>query len=298
MDWADIRAGRMFQWRKEMDRLDIPATQVFHLERSLSAVQVALPGLPSQEATAYLCVFSSDKGLRVALVLHLHTSRRLAFYLREGVDAPQREAGRLIEEGVNFAESLGFMLSNVDFRKLATQQRSALWNSLPLKNGVESSATVKADASGGEEEPLPAAPLSSSPEKSAASGVPMHSSILSPPSVDEAVVELSEETSPAPQAKVDEIDEEVQAAALLSAASAETASPLAEAVLSTPPAHLELSISAPCKVPDPANTLHPDLPARQPAMRSRLPKKTLRAEDVTARRQKFLESLGRFLASM
>jgi len=292
----------MFQWRKEMDRLDIPAAQVFHLERSLSAVQVALPGLPSQEATAYLCVFSADKGLRVALVLHLHTSRRLAFYLRDGADAPRQEAGRLIDEGVNFAESLGFMLSNVDFRKLGAQQRNSLWISLPLKNGVEASATEKADASGGEEEPLPAAPLSSSPEKSAASGVPMHSSILSPPSVDEAVVELSEETSPAPQAKVDEIDEEVQAAALLPAASAETASPLAEAVLSTPPAHLEPSvepsISAPCKVPDPANTLHPDLPARQPAMRSRFPKKPLRAEDVTARRQKFLESLGRFLASM
>ena len=71
----------MFCWHKEIKCLDIPASQVFHLERSLSAVQVALPGLPSQEATAYLCVFSAEKGLRAALVLHLHTSQCLAFYL-------------------------------------------------------------------------------------------------------------------------------------------------------------------------------------------------------------------------
>lgn len=292
----------MFQWHKEMDRLDIPATQVFHLERSLSAVQVALPGLPSQEATAYLCVFFSEKGLRVALVLHLHTSRCLAFYLREGADAPQREADRLIDEGANFAESLGFMLSNVDFRKLGTQQRSSLWNSLPLKNGVESSATVQADIFGAGKETLPAMPLHRSPEKPIAGGVPVHSPILSPPSVDEAVVELSEETSPTPRAPVEGIDEEVQATALLPAASAETASPLAEAVLSPPPAHLEPSaepsINPPCKVPDPANTLHPDLPVRAPTMRSPARKKPLRAEEVTARRQKLLESLGRFLASM
>jgi hypothetical protein len=217
----------MFHWRKEIVRLDIPASQVFHLERSLSAVQVALPGLPAQEATAYLCLFAVEKGLRVALVLHLHTSQCLAFYLHERADAPQQEAARLIEVGHNFAESLGFTLSVVDYRKLGQQQRASLWGALPLKNGVEPSAAPPADESGSE------------------------------------VVEGQ---------------------------AAETPLPVRAAAEPAEPAPSKASVSA---IP-----IHNTLPDGGPAMRVRAPKQPLRAEELTARRQKLLESLGRFLASL
>jgi hypothetical protein len=217
----------MFHWRKEIARLDIPASQVFHLERSLSAVQVALPGLPAQEATAYLCLFAAEKGLRAALVLHLHTSQCLAFYLHDRADVPQQEAARLIEEGHNFAESLGFMLSDVDYRKLDQQQRLFLWGSLPLKNGVDPSVAAPADES---------------------RSVMVEGLAAAPPL------------------------------------------PVRAAAESVEPAPSKASVSA---LP-----IHDTLPDRGPAMRVRALKQPLRAEELTARRQKLLESLGRFLASM
>jgi hypothetical protein len=256
----------MFRWHQEIKCLDIPASQVFHLERSLSAVQVALPGLPSQEATAYLCVFSAEKGLRVALVLHLHTSQRLAFYLHEGADAPQKEADRLIEVGLDFAESLGFMLSDVDYRKLDKQHRVFIWDSLPLKNGVEPSTTVAADAFATTVETLPGTNLTRPLEKAAAGEASLVTQ--SSPTLPAAgtVVELSDETLTAPQAPVPAVDKLAQEAKPLPTASAEAR--------------------------------HETLTDRVPTLRASVPKQPPRAEDLTVRRQKFLESLGRFLASL
>lgn len=179
----------MFHWHKEIDRLDIPAAKVFHLERSLSAVQVALPGLPSQDAAAYLCVYSLGKGLRAALVLHLLTSRRLAFYLHDEEVVPQQDAARLIAAGADFAESLGFMLSDVDYRKLNTQQRASLWGSLPLKNGIET--------------PVPSPDVATAIDESAVTVLPEmpvagRGSSVSPTKLpvaaDEAITELLEES--------------------------------------------------------------------------------------------------------
>jgi hypothetical protein len=256
----------MFCWHKEITCLDIPASQVFHLERSLSAVQVALPGLPSQEATAYLCVFSAEKGLRAALVLHLHTSQCLAFYLHEGVDAPQKEAVRLIEEGLDFAESLGFMLSDVDYRKLDKQQRVFIWDSLPLKNGVEPSVMVAEDALAAAAENSPGTPFARPSEKTTAGDVSRYAP--SPPSffAEKAIVELPDEILAAPLAPVQTDDQLAQEAKPLPAASSET--------------------------------MHETLTDRVPTLRASVPKHPPRAEDLTVRRQKFLESLGRFLASL
>lgn len=256
----------MFRWHKEITCLDIPASQVFHLERSLSVVQVALPGLPSQEATAYLCVFSAEKGVRVALVLHLHTSQCLAFYLHEGVDAPQKEADRLIEEGLDFAESLGFMLSDVDYRKLDKQQRVIIWDSLPLQNGAEPSVTVAEDALAAEAENYPGTPFTRPSEKTTAGDVSRPAPSPPPIFAEKAIAELPGEILAAPQIPVQTDDQLAQAAKPLPTASAETA--------------------------------HEALTDRVPTLRAGAPKEPPRAEDLTVRRQKFLESLGRFLASL
>jgi hypothetical protein len=230
----------MFRWHKEIERLDIPASQVLHLERSLSAVQVALPGLPSQEATAYLCAFAAGKGLQVALVLHLHTSQCLAFYLHERAEAPMQEAGRLIEEGALFAESLGFMLSDMDYRKLGIKKRDVLWDSLPLKAGVEPPAPVVAAAT---------FVTTAGPPVAVCAPQPAELADVEPPlPADEVVVELAEEAPSSPSALVE---------------------------------------------------MMPDaLSGSGTTMRVGARKWPPGAGELTARRQKLLESLGRFLASL
>lgn len=129
----------MHRWHKdrELDRLRIPASQVLDLKRSLSTVQIALPGFPSQEATAYLCAFSAGEGVQVTVALHLHASRHLAFYFPERQNASREESEKLIEKGARFAESMGFMLGDLDFPELDEKTQNSLWNSLPLKEGIE-----------------------------------------------------------------------------------------------------------------------------------------------------------------
>jgi len=136
----------MFRLHKEMSRLDIPAQRVLRLERSLSDVQVAMPGQPAQEATAYLCSFSSGQGLRVAVALELHSSSRLAFYLNDEGEVPTRDGTRIYNQALGFAESMGFMLGDLDIHLKSAEERTQLWKSLPLQSGLAAPAPEVAPA--------------------------------------------------------------------------------------------------------------------------------------------------------
>ncbi|WP_146032956.1 hypothetical protein [Geothermobacter hydrogeniphilus] len=138
----------MFQWDEKRLRLNIPARQVLRLERSLSDVQVSLPGLEPQPATAYLCVFHVSGGLRVAIILHLHEARRLAIYLNREGPLGKDEACRVLGEANHFAETLGFMLGNLDFVRMPEPDRDRFWQSLPLMRGVPAPTGMAPDVDG------------------------------------------------------------------------------------------------------------------------------------------------------
>lgn len=125
----------MFQWDRNLIRLAIPAERVLRLYRSLGQIQVALPGLASQQSLAYLCVYSDTQGSRVTVVFHLLESRRLAFYRDdlEAASALSVEAQRAA--GMVFAESLGFLLDDLEIHLLDAQGRAQLWEALPLAHG-------------------------------------------------------------------------------------------------------------------------------------------------------------------
>ena len=148
----------MFRLHKEISRLDIPAQRVLRLEHSLGDIQVALPGLPAQQATAYLCGFAAGQGLRVAVVLHLHSSGLLAFYLNDEGGVDKRDGTRIYNLALAFAQSMGFMFGDLDIHLKSPAERDALWRSLPLQSGV---ATPP---------PAPAPGESTRPARRAASG--------------------------------------------------------------------------------------------------------------------------------
>jgi len=129
----------MFRLHPEISRLDIPARRVLRLEQSLTDVQVGMPGYPSQHATAFLCSFSSGKGVRVTVVLQLHRSGQLAFFFNEGGEVPVSEGTRIYQQALDFAESMGFMFGDLDIHLKTPEERSALWTSLPLHSGLAAS---------------------------------------------------------------------------------------------------------------------------------------------------------------
>ncbi|PLX83988.1 MAG: hypothetical protein C0617_09680 [Desulfuromonas sp.] len=141
----------MFVWQKEMRHLDIPAARVLHLRRSLGDVQVALPGLPSQQTTAYLAAFSENKGVRIAIALYLHRSAKVAIYLNEGGALEKAEAGAALKAGVRFAESMGFMMDDLHLQRLSASEREALWDELPLRREKGQTGATSPPARSGED---------------------------------------------------------------------------------------------------------------------------------------------------
>ncbi len=127
----------MFSWEKTMELLAISANRVVLLHRSLSEVQVALPGVPSQSATAYACAYIEKGGLRVTVVFHLHDSHCLAFYLNDGGGLTKQQVGPVFSQALNFAESMGFIMGDLEISQFDAQKRIGLWDSLPLKFGVK-----------------------------------------------------------------------------------------------------------------------------------------------------------------
>jgi hypothetical protein len=123
----------MFQFNKKLKRLDIPAKDVLRLQRSLSDVQIALPGITAQLAKAYVCAFSTEHGLRVAIAFHLRDTNNVVYYLNDDGNISRKEIVNLLHEGVLFAETLGFILSDLGIHELEPKDRDELWDSLPLK---------------------------------------------------------------------------------------------------------------------------------------------------------------------
>ncbi len=125
----------MFQFNEKARGLDLPGSRIIRAYRSLNNAQVALPGMPAQIATAYLCAFQGRNGILTVAALHLHTSRRVFFYFHDGGEALEDGAERAWEEGVRFAESMGFMMGDLDFHLHSPNERDALWDALPFRNG-------------------------------------------------------------------------------------------------------------------------------------------------------------------
>ena len=151
----------MFRWEKALSTLDVPAAAVLHLFRSMRDVQLALPGLPSQEASAYLCQYATSRGVGTAAAFHLHKSNQLAFYLEAPHEVAADQAVAKLDQALVFVESMGFLLTDLDIQLLGDADRELLWSALPLQRGVrDSAAGAQAEAPPARQPPrrLPAKP--------------------------------------------------------------------------------------------------------------------------------------------
>ncbi|MGW8311685.1 MAG: hypothetical protein ACWGOL_00480 [Desulfuromonadales bacterium] len=127
----------MFEWDKTINAINIPAKKVIHLFRSIRDVQLALPGVPAQLASAFLCQYQLEKGVGTAVVFHLHKSELLAFYHSEPRAVSRQQIDSMLDQGLNFVESMGFLMTDQDIHLLNQADQEMLWASLPLMNGLQ-----------------------------------------------------------------------------------------------------------------------------------------------------------------
>ena len=166
----------MFTWDKSTQSINLPASKVVALFRSMREVQLALPGVPAQQASAYLCQYQAEAGVGTVAVFHLHKSHLLAFYVSDPQFVPEQDIDNLLDQGLNLVESMGFLMTDQDLHLLDEADQEMLWASLPLKTGLSQKEAVAPAAT-----PLrqvaprpvePAKPVPS-PEKNASSANPI-----------------------------------------------------------------------------------------------------------------------------
>jgi len=127
----------MFQWDKSVNAINIPASKVVQLFRSMREVQLALPGVSAQQASAYLCQYLQEGGIATTVVFHLHKKHILAFYYSDPRVVPEQKTDSMLDQGLNFVESMGFLMTDQDIHLLEQADQEMLWSSLPLTAGLQ-----------------------------------------------------------------------------------------------------------------------------------------------------------------
>ncbi len=257
----------MFQWDKSIKALGLPVARVLHLFRSMRDVQLALPGLPAQEASAYLCQYKGDQGVGTAAVFHLHKSGQLAFYVDSPCEVPAGKADSVLDQTLMFVESMGFLMTDLDIHLLSAGDREMLWSSLPLENGLQ--AVEKAPAP----KPAPLSAPSAGPSAKAPAAKP--AAAVSAPTPAEPV-------------------RPSQAVAL-------EAKPAPAVFVAAPEPGRGVAVPAAAGADDQANVddllaAVEELRTRRPGVRAR--KKPPTPEELRRRRQELRENIGRVLASL
>lgn len=149
----------MFKLNESISTIDVPADRVVHLFRSMRDVQLALPGNQSQLASAYICQYKKDAGVCTVAVFHLHKSNLLAFYLGDPPVVPVGKTDSMLDQGLNFIESMGFLMTDQDIHLLDDADRDMLWSSLPLRAGLQPEEASAPAAVSKKTEPVDAAEM-------------------------------------------------------------------------------------------------------------------------------------------
>ncbi len=126
----------MFQWDKSINAINLSADKIVHLFRSMRELQLALPGLSAQQSSAFLCQYHVDGGIATVAIFHLHKSEVLAFYCSDPRIVLEQEADSILGQGLDFVESMGFLMTDQDFHLLDVADQVKLWASLPIKTGL------------------------------------------------------------------------------------------------------------------------------------------------------------------
>jgi len=113
----------------------IPATreQVVAVVESINQPQVSIPGKSSQQVFGHLCGVRNANGtFSIYVGLHLPKTGENVVYVHERRQLAVEEYRDVEVEGLNFLESMGFMLDNVNFRNLAPEAQEQTLKRIPL----------------------------------------------------------------------------------------------------------------------------------------------------------------------
>jgi hypothetical protein len=107
--------------------------QVVAVVESINQPQVSIPGKTSQQVFGHLAgVRNANNTFSIYVGLHLPRTGENVVYVHERRQLAVEEYRDVEAEGLNFLESMGFMLDNVNYRNLAPEAQEQTFGRVPL----------------------------------------------------------------------------------------------------------------------------------------------------------------------
>ena len=123
----------MFQPDPSLPFVRATREQVVALVESINQPQVSIPGKTSQAVQGYLCGLRNPNGTFSILVsLFLPKTGENVVYLHDRRQVSLEEYREVEIEGLQFLESMGFMLDNLNFRNLAPAAQESTLKRVPV----------------------------------------------------------------------------------------------------------------------------------------------------------------------
>jgi hypothetical protein len=113
----------------------VPAVreQVVAIVESINQPQVSIPGKSSQQVFGHLVGIRNGNGsFSIYVALHLPKSGENVVYVHDRRQLTVDEYRDVEVEGLQFLESMGFMLDNLNFRNLAADMQEKTIKRIPL----------------------------------------------------------------------------------------------------------------------------------------------------------------------
>jgi hypothetical protein len=123
----------VFRHDPALTHLSATRDQVVAVVESINQPQISIPGKSPQSAQAHLVGLRNANGtFSVAVGLYLPHSGENVVYLPERREVTLDGYGEVELEGLHFLESMGFMLDNVHFGRLAPEAQEQVLRRLPI----------------------------------------------------------------------------------------------------------------------------------------------------------------------
>ncbi|WP_242345144.1 hypothetical protein [Anaeromyxobacter terrae] len=124
----------MFTAEPSLSWVQTARDQIVAVVESINQPQVSIPGKSPQAVSGHLCGLRNPNGsFSIYVALHLPKSGENVVYLHERRQLTTADEYRAVElEGLQFLESMGFMLDNLNFRNLAADVQEQVLRRVPL----------------------------------------------------------------------------------------------------------------------------------------------------------------------
>jgi hypothetical protein len=123
----------VFDIHSEIGSIQVGRENIVAIIESINSPMVAAANKPLEPAKAFILGLRNQSGsFSIYIYLHLLQSKECLIYLHDPPEIPMESYHDTELEALQFVESMGFMVDNVNFRNLSPDQQVALMEQLPM----------------------------------------------------------------------------------------------------------------------------------------------------------------------